>query len=37
MFIECCSDNIERTEACFFHFIVPFSHRKSCSILNGIF
>lgn len=37
MFIECCSDNIERTEASFFHFVVPFSHRKSCSILNSIF
>ena len=37
MFIECCSNNIERTEASFFHFVVPFSHRKSCGILNGIF
>ena len=37
MFIECCSNNIERTEASFFHFVVPFSHRKSCGIVNGIF
>ena len=25
MFIECCSNNIERTEACFFYFVVPFN------------
>lgn|GEM_PF-4647662 len=37
MFIECCSNNIERTEASFFYFVIPFSHRKSCGILNGIF
>ena len=32
MFIECCSNNIERTETSFIYFIVPFSHRKSCGI-----
>ena len=36
MFIECCGDNIERMQSCFFHLVIPACHGKPGSILDGV-